>query len=47
MTNYFRNISEDQEFSGLNLILGGYAIHLLECESHVMNKMLKSLNDFS
>jgi hypothetical protein len=45
MINYFKNISEEAEFTGLNLIIGGYCIHLLECEAPTMMRMLKSLNE--
>lgn len=47
MTNFFKNASGDHEFSGLNLILGSYCIHLLEGESFIVNSMLKSLNELS
>ncbi len=46
-TNFFKSISGDQEFTGLNLIVGSYSIHLLEAESPVINKMLHSLNEYS
>ena len=45
MTNYFKGIADSQEFTGLNLILGGYSIHLIECEQNLVNKILRSLND--
>jgi hypothetical protein len=44
MTNYFKSITEDQEISGLSLILGGYCVHLLEGEHSLINKILKELN---
>ncbi len=43
-TNLFKNISEGADFSGLNLIIGGYNIHLLEAEGTVLNKILNNLN---
>ncbi|CDW74898.1 UNKNOWN [Stylonychia lemnae] len=46
MTSYFKNIYGEQEFSGLNLILGSYCIHLLEGENVLVNMMLKTLNDY-
>lgn len=45
MTNYFKLISDEEEFSGLNLIIGSYCIHLLECEAKTMTKMLRKLNE--
>ena len=47
MNNYFKNMSGDNELTGLNLILGSYCIHLLEAESPLMNSMLRQLNDYS
>ena len=46
MTNYFRNMAGDQ-LTGLNLILGSYSVHLLECEGTLMSKILKTLNEYS
>lgn len=45
MTNYFKMISGDQEFTGLNLIIGSYSIHLLECENIIMKKILRALSE--
>ena len=45
MINYFKNISEDAEFTGLNLIVGAWCVHLLECDAVTMTKMLKSLHE--
>lgn len=47
MTNYFKNLAGDAELTGLNLILGGYSVHLLECEGTLMNKILRTLNEYS
>lgn len=44
MTNFFKSISGDGEFTGLNLILGSYAIHVLEGETHTVNIMLTNLD---
>ena len=44
ITNYFRKVAEDREFSGLNLILGGYCVHFLEGEIPVVNFILNNLN---
>lgn len=30
ITNYFKNIGGDYDFSGMNLILGIYCLHLME-----------------
>jgi hypothetical protein len=45
MINYFKSISGDQEYTGLNLIVGGWSVHLLECEASVMTYMLRNLNE--
>lgn len=47
ITNYFKGYSNEGEFTGLNLILGSYSIHLLEGESHLINTILKGLNEYS
>lgn len=47
MTNYFKGVGEDGDFSGLNLILGSYSIHFLEGESSLVMKILTSLNEYS
>jgi len=46
MTNFFKSISEGGEFTGLNLVLGGFAIHVLEGETPVVNKMLTALDEY-
>ena len=46
MTNYFKQAAGEAEFTGLNLILGSYSIHLLECENVIMNKILRSLLEY-
>ena len=43
-TNFFKQLSDDEEFSGLNLIIGSYSIHLLEGESAIIGKILAKLN---
>lgn len=47
MTNYFKSISGDHEFTGMNLILGTYCIHLLEAENVILNEMLRTLNEYT
>lgn len=46
MTNYFKSISGDHEFSGLCLLLGSYAIHVLEGDAPVVNSMLRELDSY-
>eukprot|EP00347_Sterkiella_histriomuscorum_P014035 403362408 len=46
MNNYFKNIAGDQEFTGINLILGTYCIHLIEAEASILNQMLRTLNEY-
>ena len=41
MINYFKNISEGAEFTGLNLIIGAWCVHLLECEAGPMMRILR------
>lgn len=45
-TNFFKGLSDGSEFTGLNLILGGFAIHVLEGEAAVVNKMLQALDEY-
>ena len=45
MINYFKQMSDFGVFSGLNLIINNYCIHVLECEASVMLNILKALNE--
>jgi len=45
MKNYFDSVSDGQEYTGLNLVIGGYSIHLLEGEGPLAWDMLKALNE--
>lgn len=45
MNTYFKNLSNDYEFTGLNIIVGAYSIHLLECEAPTMMNILRHIED--
>mmetsp|Transcript_27040 Transcript_27040/g.26101 ORF Transcript_27040/g.26101 Transcript_27040/m.26101 type:complete len:252 (-) Transcript_27040:40-795(-) len=45
ISNYFKNLSEGAEFTGLNLLIGPWCLHLLECDSVTVMKMLTALNE--
>ena len=45
-TNFFKGLSEGSDFTGLNLILGGFAIHVIEGETQVVNKILTALDEY-
>ena len=47
MTNYFKTIAGDNEFTGMNLILGTFSLHLLEGDALVVNHILTALNEYS
>jgi hypothetical protein len=47
MTNYFKSLCDDGELTGLNLILGSYAIHVIEGENQVVNRILRALDEYS
>lgn len=47
MTSYFKTIAGDYEFTGMNLILGNFSLHLVEGEALVVNHILTSLNELS
>jgi hypothetical protein len=45
MTNYFKALAEEDELGGLNLIIGPYNIHLLECDAKVSLNILRKVNE--
>ena len=44
-TNYFKAAAEDDDFGGINLIVGSLSIHLLECEPKTMLKILRKVSE--
>ncbi len=44
MTLFFNQLAGEEKFSGLNLILGSYAIHVIEGEVQTVNRILHGLD---